>query len=359
MDLLLHELGFQWGGAERVFEALAALNTDARLAIIAGRMDVLRYHFPNRTPEIFFPALVSNKHVRAAVPYLARSLPNRELRAERIVLSSYAMSRWLPSRTGRLIYCHAPMRQIWHGAPSYSRGHRPEAIALRRLIPWLRRVDQTASQPDDKVVVPSRRVADLVRAYHGIEAVAVVPPPVDEALYRVPLTPKEGHYFIWVGRIVEPVKRLGSLIGMFDRLDMQHQLVIVGEGRSRTQLERSAPSNVRFVGWRKAEELSALVAGAAALILPSMEDFGISAAEALALGTPVIVSHDAGIADWVEHGKNGWIVDGSEESFRNAVSSAARGDRDSARNIRESARVFRLEPFHSEMRRCEALMGWV
>lgn len=342
IDLFVHELAFQWGGAEKVFAALADTSPTSPVAVLAGDSDVLEQHLPGREQRILFPELGSNLAARAAAPLVARRLPRVRLEEQRIVISSYALGRWLPAPDPRLVYCHAPMRQIWHGADQYRRGISPEALALRTLGPWLRRLDQGAGHPDDYVIVPSPRIADLVARTLDIRVRGVVPPPVPEALFSRQIDSPED-YLIWVGRIVEPVKRLGMLLESF-AAPGSPRLLVVGDGRSVGRLRRRATPNVEFVGWQTGNALWDLVGKARALVLPSMEDFGIVAAEAWSLGTPVILTPEAGVSAWLEADVNGWLADPSVESIRRAVDASGRSRPDGHR-VRASANPFRRNTF--------------
>lgn len=355
VDLFLHELAFQWGGAEKVLHSLTQLRPSAPVAVIAGDRALLEERISNRPIEVFFPSIHSNGHARAATPWLAWRLPRKKLDAQRLVVSSYAMARWLPTTEPRLVYCHSPMRQIWHGFQQYTTGRRPEAVALRLLAPWLRLVDVRAGQPGDYLVAPSPRIADLLRNTYGVGVQQVIPPAVERDLFNLNRS-TGGDYFIWVGRMVEPVKRLSLLLSAFSHPDAP-RLIMVGDGRSRRRLERQAPPQVEFLGWQTQHRLWALVAGAQALLLPSMEDLGLSAAEALALGTPVIVSRDAGIAAWVREGHNGWLVNPSVADIRRAVGDARRSRPDS-RQVRASARHFHPDVFRRAMTDALKDLGW-
>jgi glycosyltransferase involved in cell wall biosynthesis len=98
-------------------------------------------------------------------------------------------------------------------------------------------------------------------------------------------------YFLFVGAL-EPRKAPDVLVEAFARARAQAlldvELALVGEGRLASTL---GGSGVRLLGHVSPEELPALYAGAIALVLPSwLEGFGMPPTEALALGTPVIVS---------------------------------------------------------------------
>lgn len=69
-------------------------------------------------------------------------------------------------------------------------------------------------------------------------------------------------------------------------------------------------SNLVFHGAVARARLVQAFAEADALVFPTLCDgFGMVAAEALANGTPVLCSRNAGIADFVREGVNGWLFD--------------------------------------------------
>jgi glycosyltransferase involved in cell wall biosynthesis len=229
-------------------------------------------------------------------------------------------------------------------------------MALRLLGETLRMTDRSASRREDVVVVPSERTGSLIKATYGISPHSVVPPPVGNEVFQRPLLDPED-YFVWCGRIVEPVKRLQLLLAAFARCPGR-RLVIVGDGRDRVRLERTAPPNVTFAGWLKGHKLWDTMARANALLLPSMEDFGMVGAEALATGVPVFSTRQAGVSDWIRHGANGLVLEPTVESFTKALGCG--GDGFATRpEIRASAQHFTSTRYGSAMRSAAAALGWV
>jgi glycosyltransferase involved in cell wall biosynthesis len=94
-------------------------------------------------------------------------------------------------------------------------------------------------------------------------------------------------------------------------------LLIAGDGPQRAEMERMAgeiaggklsEGRVRFLGYVPYAELPALYAAADLFVHAAQEErWGVSVAEALACGLPVVVSSRVGAgADLVEPGRNGW-----------------------------------------------------
>jgi glycosyltransferase involved in cell wall biosynthesis len=96
---------------------------------------------------------------------------------------------------------------------------------------------------------------------------------------------------------------------------MKHaRLIIVGDGPERPALERRSADlgiadSVRFVGYQT--EISDWLSQATVLAMPSRsEGMGMSAAEALAHGVPVVCSNAGGLPEVVEDGRCGTVVAG-------------------------------------------------
>ena len=113
----------------------------------------------------------------------------------------------------------------------------------------------------------------------------------------------EGSYIIYVGTI-QPRKNLIRLIEAFSKIEEDVILVIVGKttepGRKAWKYQEildtpeklGVENKVIFTGFVPTEELPALLSGSKVFVLPSLwEGFGIPVLEAMACGTPVIVSN--------------------------------------------------------------------
>jgi glycosyltransferase involved in cell wall biosynthesis len=124
-------------------------------------------------------------------------------------------------------------------------------------------------------------------------------------------------YFLFVGRLVKE-KGVFELLHAYATLEedirKRFGLVFVGDGASRSELERKARSvssgELRFAGFVQQNSLAAYYALAKVLVLPTYTDtWGLVVNEGMACGLPVIVSKAAGCAvDLVSEDWNGKIV---------------------------------------------------
>ena len=110
---------------------------------------------------------------------------------------------------------------------------------------------------------------------------------------------------LFVGRL-SAEKGVHTLVEAWRRLP-DVPLTIVGDGPERARLEASSPNHVRLLGWRQPDEVRALMAGAQALVMPSVwyEAFPMTIAESFASGLPVLASRLGAMAELIEDGGPG------------------------------------------------------
>lgn len=94
---------------------------------------------------------------------------------------------------------------------------------------------------------------------------------------------------------------------------------VLGDGAS-----LNLPDNVRTTGWLSAADLTTYYETADVLVAPSRwEGFGLTAVEAMRAGLPVIATRVGGLAEVVEHGVTGLLVEpNSSAALVNSIRSA-------------------------------------
>lgn len=151
------------------------------------------------------------------------------------------------------------------------------------------------------VCTPSQAVADQVREAYRVPTEAVVATQLgvdaawfaarpDDDVRRKHSLPE--HYLLAVGTL-EPRKNLQRLIDSYAVAGDQPPLVLAGAAGWGADLDTSAIPAGRIIrtGRLPFPDLQAVVAGAAGLLMPSLEEgFGLPTIEALACGVPVLAS---------------------------------------------------------------------
>ena len=106
-------------------------------------------------------------------------------------------------------------------------------------------------------------------------------------------------YLFSSGRLI-PDKRFDLLIDAYTKSKQQLPLIISGKGSELNNLislseKLNIKNKVKFIGFVTTQELIHLYSSAEAYVIPTPEeDFGLTTAEALSCGSPLIVWHDGG-----------------------------------------------------------------
>jgi glycosyltransferase involved in cell wall biosynthesis len=141
------------------------------------------------------------------------------------------------------------------------------------------------------------------------------------------LVRESGDYLLFFGRI-HPDKGTVEAIDVAERTGLP--LIIAGIVQDRGYFEQLvAPrvdgERVRYLGPVGPDRRGELLGGARALLhlVNFDEPFGFSVVEAMACGTPVIATRRGSMAEIVQHGENGFLVDTPEEAVSAVPASSA------------------------------------
>ena len=117
--------------------------------------------------------------------------------------------------------------------------------------------------------------------------------------------------------VLAPRKNYNFLLDImykWSKMGRDGVLIITGEGESRNELERKIHEmglveKVRLVGYQSETDLVRMFTSSIAFLSPSkMEGFGLAVAEAMACGTPAIVSNKGALPEVVSHHKTGFVL---------------------------------------------------
>ena len=318
----VHDFLVSYGGAERVLESLIKLDLDAPIYTLLYDPEAMKGRFSGREIRTSFLQKLPKslrKRYRWLLPFYAVAAESLDLREfDAVISSSGAWSKGIVTRlrTTHIAYLHSPMRLLWDANERYLDAVRAGICRRffgRMYLSYLRVWDREAADRPDVLVSNSEYTRARAKKYYRRDSV-VIHPPVTLSENSHPSAPNTGQlpsgrgageredFFLVVSRLTAS-KGIDIAIEAFNKLQLP--LRIVGEGRERRHLESLAKGTVTFLGGVDDAELVSLYRLAKAVIVPSEEDFGLAAAEAVRFGTPVIALRTGGTAEIVEEGRTG------------------------------------------------------
>ncbi|MET7398674.1 glycosyltransferase family 4 protein [Dactylosporangium sp. NPDC005572] len=218
----------------------------------------------------------------------------------------------------------------WTAAGLAASGGRPTVVTVHSMwdgiVPLVRgytRLRSAATWPVVWAAVSHAAAAAVSAALDGTP-VAVLPNGIDPAEWRPATPPRAGGLptIVSVMRMVRR-KRPRALLGAVRALQVTHRgrfrTVLVGDGPLLPGLRREVAAagldgHVRLTGALDRDAIRRLLATADLYVAPaSRESFGIAALEARSAGVPVLARAGSGIADFVRHGTEGWLVSSDDE----------------------------------------------
>lgn len=203
-------------------------------------------------------------------------------------------------------------------------------------------VQALAADPHRVVVVPN-----------GVEASAWHSTPQQRLAAREALGLTDEPLLVLVGRL-EHEKGAQDAIDALALLSVHTpaaHLALVGDGARSDDLRRQAAalgvqSRVHQVGRLPDRDVAALVGAADVALVPSRyEPFGLVALEAMAAGTPVVVTGVGGLVDIVEDGRTGRVVRPADPHSLAAALTALLDDPPGRRRLSQAATAVLHERF--------------
>ncbi|MEK7118589.1 MAG: glycosyltransferase family 4 protein, partial [Patescibacteria group bacterium] len=192
----------------------------------------------------------------------------------------------------------------------------------------------------DCIIAVSQHTKNVIVEHYGIpyEKVVVVHNGIDAEEHHRALPPALAHIratgkkiVLFVGRITIQ-KGPDYFIKVAKRVlefDPNILFVVGGSGDMERQIIRMAADlgladNVVFAGFVRGEELMRLYRAADLFVMPSVsEPFGLTALEALANGTPILVSKQSGVSEVLTHALKSdfWDIDDMADKIVNVLQS--------------------------------------
>ncbi len=253
-------------------------------------------------------------------------------------------------KTIHINYCHAPTHYYWSlydeylNRPGFGSFDWLAKIGLKTFVGPLRKWDEKAAMKPNYIIANSSYTQTNVKKYYHRSSV-VIHPPVDTSRFE-----KNNNLvrsgFVITGRQT-PYKRIDLAIEACTQLNLP--LAVIGDGPDHTRLLSIAGPSVSFITNASDEKVVKKVSSAVAFIFPGVDDFGISAVEALSAGTPVIAYKGGGALDYIKPKINGTFFDPStKDALIKSIGNFKPQDFEE-KNIKKTAVEFSSENFIKKM----------
>lgn len=304
---LAHDHLFQVGGAEQVLASLHRIFPQVKIYTLINN--------PRITKDLLNPDLVVSSSLQKIpginhwfkyfLVFMPRVWEATDLSDYDLVISSssaFVKGVKIGANSKHICYCHAPTRYLWDNQEEYL-GNLPEGKLLKKLLPkvlsGLQTWDYNQAQQVDYFIANSKFIAEKIfRHYHRRST--VIYPPIKVSNFKI--SNKTEDYFLIVSRL-RPYKKVDLAIKAFNNLKLP--LKIIGSGSEYHYLKKIAQSNIEFLGEVDNQTRNDYLAKCRAFIYPQIEDFGITAVEAMASGRPVIAYAKGGALETVVEGVSG------------------------------------------------------
>lgn len=319
---LVHDYLLVMRGAERTFQAIGDAWPDAPIyTTVYSEEDTLgRFedHEIRTSPLQRFGVRQDGfRRLAPVYPWAVGKLDVSE--HDVIVSSSSAFAHGVQKRDDavHLCYCYTPLRYAWHER-DLTRSKVP-AIARPLMdtgLDAMRRWDRKQASEVDTYVAISELSRERIYEAYGREA-EIIHPPVELDRFDVDHAPETEDFVLTVGEVTSH-KRLDVALEGARRAGVPAK--VVGTGPDMERLQAEYGETTEFLGRVDDDRLTDLYSRAKAVLVPNVEEFGITAVEAQASGTPVIATAAGGVTETVRDGETGILLPhGSTEEFAEAL----------------------------------------
>ena len=327
---LVHDYIKEYGGAERVLEALHEIWPDAPVYTTVYLPEFLGPHrgrfekWNIKTSFLqFLPfknKLISPIRIVASFVFKTFNLSKYDL----VIVS--ATGAYSPNGKWRMengkspvhiCYCHTPPRYLYGYATAREWKNNWVFRILGELVNhFLRLVDYKSSQNVDFFIANSQNVAGRIKKFYRKDSMVIYPPvDINSKLKiqnsKLKVKNQKSGYFLAGGRIARP-KNIDLIIKTFEKNKLS--LKVFGRSFGGLKLNESRITNhesrIEFLGEVSDEEKLELMRSAKAFIFASEdEDFGITPVEVMAVGIPVIAYRSGGVLESVLQNRTGLFFD--------------------------------------------------
>lgn len=312
---LVHDYIKEYGGAERVLEALHELFPKAPVFTSVYCPSYLGPHAKRfagwdiRTSWLqhipFREKLISP--LRLIAPFVFSSMDFSKF--DVVIVSAtgaYEPNMIHKGTAVHICYCHTPPRYLYGYATARNWKKNPIIRFIgEQFNTMLRNVDKQASRNVDYFIANSKEVASRIKKFYQRPATVIYPPVILPLIQGI----RKQEFFVTGGRLAS-AKHIDLAVRACSSLNIPLKVFGKSFAGYGDTLKKIAGPTITFLGEITDEEKWTLLAEAKAFIFPSEdEDFGILPVESMAVGTPVLAYKSGGVRETVIEGKTGMFFD--------------------------------------------------
>jgi len=302
----------QFGGAQKVLEAIAELYPDAPIYTAKFNKRALDTASVIKDRKIIYPKgtwvnmLAKHFFVFAMAPIFE----NYNFKDFDIVISDgTTWTKGIITSPDQLhiTYIHTPPRFFYGYSKEGTKWDKGLwKIPFSYMLNILRMWDFVAAQRPDYLIANSKEVQKRIKKFYSRDS-HLIYPPVDMDNKEKKVETKSKDFYLALGRLSK-YKNFDQVINAFNETDLN--LVIIGTGYEEKFLKSIANNNIEFVGKSSEEEKHYLLEHCKGVInAVEDEDFGIVPIEAHVHGKPVLAHKSGGHKETIVENVNGMFFE--------------------------------------------------
>ncbi|MDP3973641.1 MAG: glycosyltransferase [Candidatus Daviesbacteria bacterium] len=302
---IVHDDLVQWGGAERVLEGICEIYPDAPIfsSVFDKDNKDLKKRFGNKKVYTSFLQRIPGwkSLYKAMLPLYPIAFEQFDFSEYDLVISHttrFAKSIITKPKTVHICYCHTPPRFLWNFS---GQSYPMLEFFFKKLKPY----DKISAQRVDYFIAGSENAKRRIKKVYGNDS-KVVYPFVDLKRFEN-IETFDGGYYLVISRL-NKYKRIDLALEACIKLELPLKIIGIGPESEGLRVKGKG-ERVEFLRELDDEMLVQIMAGCRALIIPGIEDFGMTSLEVQALGKPVIAYKEGGVLETVQEGKTGFFFD--------------------------------------------------